>query len=665
MSRKLAVHEGLLDDHKQFVLAIADGRFKRVDRLIQAGLKAGMGIHGLLNLYERAAEGLYHLKGYEEKDNLHAILFWHLGATPTLIEIFQNFEACFKTLTNILGASVNIVHAVLMFDEIATKKQPQHVAKTCIKFENENDLKMMMDDIQTGDVHLASEATVGAVGILSGDSRIYSAHPILISGTCKKKRVHAHADLIQCTIDSVHHKSADMNLPLCLFMNLYVGDDNLTADKDWKHVTIEHLRNLILCDQGIMIDGFLITPSVARAHLSDAGHSSVHLQSVFEPEDKQDVTLAYSLLSDIWSLSEIPEKSTPAFIFGKLCYHLIYLYICIDLSLTEQLNHLSTAAHLAFALHFLPNQLYIDIMIMVKNKYFFGSDRNLDLLQAAECLTGTTEVSNILALHPDWDKSPYMTQVEDQVDHIKPQAWQGDLCVANVSLLSSWKTGCRMIEQEVPLTLQVLAKLDVCEGCDILQPKGVLLVHAPLDANDIADLDDSLNLDSVPHQIDSAAQGQTTPGLQAFKDMVAGAAMPPEKVERTVSIDGSILSKSHALALAFKHLGSASSADHLKQQLMQVLFQLLSLLPATSEDDRTLKNDWCTGASLLYTFKVPGTLVVPVNPKLSMAIPTHPAYLFESLELLALTSLLLEKVTQLDLKGVPSISRTNDFPYLE
>lgn len=98
---------------------------------------------------------------------------------------------------------------------------------------------------------------------------------------------------------------------------------------------------------------------------------------------------------------------------------------------------------------------------------------------------------------------------------------------------------------------------------------------------------------------------------------------------------------------------------------MQVSFQLLSLLPATSEDDRTLKNDWCTGASLLYTFKVPGTLVVPVNPKLSMAIPTHPAYLFESLELLALTSLLLEKVTRLDLKGVPSISRTNDFPYLE
>ncbi|KAE9389483.1 hypothetical protein BT96DRAFT_946828 [Gymnopus androsaceus JB14] len=737
-------------------------RFERVDSLIQAGLKARMGIHGLLNSYEHAAEGLYHPKGYEEKDNLRAILFWCLGGARTC----------------------KIAHKSLSL--------PEHVAKTCIKFENENNLKMMMDDIQTGDVHLASKATVGTVGILSGDSRIYSARPILISGTCKKERAHAHADLIQCTIDSVCRKSADMNLPLHLvslasdgeakrgqalveltfkrllssdsplypllsplkFMNLYVGDDNLTADKDWKHVTIKRLRNLILRDRGIMIDGFLITPSVARAHLSAAGHSSVHLQSVFEPEDKQDVTLAYSLLSAIWSLSKIPKKSTPAFIqgraslqiFGKLCYHLIYPYICVDLSLTEQLNHLSAAAHLALALHvhnnlgrkFLPNQLYIDIMIMVKNAYFCV-DRNLDLLQAAECLTGTSEVSNILALGPDWDQSPRcsklplvhqdMTWVEDQVDHIKPRAWQGDLCVANVSLLSSWKTGHCMIEQEVPLTLQVLAKLDVCEGCDILQPKGALLIHAPLDADGIADLDDSLNLDSVPYQIDSVAQGQTTPGLQAFEDMVAEAAMPPEKVEHTVSINGSILSKS--CALAFKHLGSASSADCLKhvqeesryemkhatiiddtplstfvminepivtllrcekmlflcvgelngirwngksvdqisvdrlsEQLMQVSFQLLSLLPAPSEDDRTLKNDWCTGASLLYTFKVPGALVVPVNPKLSMAIPAHPAYLFESSELLALTLLLLEKVTQLDLKGVPSISRTNDFPYL-
>ena len=55
----------------------------RVDRLIKAGLKARMGIHGIIGLYDRAAESLYHPNGYEEKDVLRAILFWRLGGART------------------------------------------------------------------------------------------------------------------------------------------------------------------------------------------------------------------------------------------------------------------------------------------------------------------------------------------------------------------------------------------------------------------------------------------------------------------------------------------------------------------------------------------------------------------------------------------------------
>ena len=92
---------------------------------------------------------------------------------------------------------------------------------------------------------------------------------------------------------------------------------------------------------------------------------------------------------------------------------------------------------------FLPNQLYIDIMIMIKNMFFcigkaqidipwclfwiillgtdrletlFGilrtivaSDHNFDLLQLAEWLTGSTEASNILAKHLERNKSPRCT----------------------------------------------------------------------------------------------------------------------------------------------------------------------------------------------------------------------------------------------------------------
>ena len=53
-------------------------------------------------------------------------------------------------------------------------------------------------------------------------------------------------------------------------------------------------------------------------------------------------------------------------------------YLNIDLSLREQLEYLSTAAHICLALFthdsahtkFMPSQLYGDIMIMIKNVYF-------------------------------------------------------------------------------------------------------------------------------------------------------------------------------------------------------------------------------------------------------------------------------------------------------
>jgi hypothetical protein len=157
-------------------------------------------------------------------------------------------------------------------------------------------------------------------------------------------------------------------------------------------------------------------------------------------------------------------------------------YICIDLSLSEQLVHLSAAAHLVLSLFaedgtrtkLMPTQLYIDIMIMIKNVYFciakakvddpeglfwiillgtdrleelfellrtmVGSDSNLDMLQLGECITNTVEVSTIFAKYPWWDKPPRRLklpatskeglEIHDQVDHIKPSSWRGDVRVS-------------------------------------------------------------------------------------------------------------------------------------------------------------------------------------------------------------------------------------------
>ena len=61
---------------------------------------------------------------------------------------------------------------------------------------------------------------------------------------------------------------------------------------------------------------------------------------------------------------------------GQLVFHIPY--ICIDLSLFEQLQHLSAAAHMLLAMAqedhagsmLMPTQLIINIMIMIKNAFF-------------------------------------------------------------------------------------------------------------------------------------------------------------------------------------------------------------------------------------------------------------------------------------------------------
>jgi hypothetical protein len=162
------------------------------------------------------------------------------------------------------------------------------------------------------------------------------------------------------------------------------------------------------------------------------------------------------MLKEIWSLPPAPLNALPGFsearesfqTLGTFFRHILLPYVCIDLSLSEQLVHLSAAAHLMLALFaedktctkLMPTQLYIDIMIMIKNVYFcvaktkvdnpsgsfwiillgtdrleelfgilrtmVGNDANLDILQLGDRITNTMEVSAIFAKYPWWDKPP-------------------------------------------------------------------------------------------------------------------------------------------------------------------------------------------------------------------------------------------------------------------
>jgi hypothetical protein len=114
-----------------------------------------------------------------------------------------------------------------------------------------------------------------------------------------------------------------------------------------------------MCIKGVEVLRFCVTPLILCSHLESNGVLPCHLRSLLNPNDKQDIVLAYSLLKEIWSLPPPPANCSPAFalarhtlnIYGEFSQHLMLPYVCINLSLEEQMVHLSTAAHIAFHLY--------------------------------------------------------------------------------------------------------------------------------------------------------------------------------------------------------------------------------------------------------------------------------------------------------------------------
>jgi len=411
------------------------------------------------------------------------------------------------------------------------------------------------------------------------------------------------------------------------FLNLHVGDNDLTCDKDWKHI-FKRWRNLLLRQCGVVVNGVRITPDIIKDQFRSAGLSAEHIRSLFNPDDQQDVKMAFDMLKDIWSLPRSSTNSRRGFlearealwILGKLLYHMIFPYLCVDLSLSEQIEHLSAAAHLAIILYrlagkeFIPTNLYIDLMIMIKNVLFcvakakvddpdgefwiillgtdrleelfgilrtmVGNDANLDILQLVSRLSGTTEVANILAKYPQWDRSPRrlklpamsreLKEIPDSTDHIKPASWRGNVKLKDVSLQTSWNRGRRIIEQECKGLKHVLHQLDNSEGVDILSPFGTLLFEVPLDDDDINESLEVLmatspndeTTDSRAHEMDMRVEVEDELGAELASNTETTA--DHRVFNSKVLINGIEKSKACALKEFGKYRHHASSTDRLK-----------------------------------------------------------------------------------------------------
>ena len=282
-----------------------------------------------------------------------------------------------------------------------------------------------------------------------------------------------------------------------------------------------------------MVNGFHITPALLRLHLKANGVSVLRLNYLLNPSDRQNVPLCYTLLKEVWSLPDPATSDTPSFIaarkalqlLGSLFRHIVVPFIQINLSLHEQLSHLSAAAHLATFLYTVNNArnkalqtlTFRDIILLVKNAFFcvakskvnipdgkfwiillgtdrlestfglvrsmVGNDRNVDMLQLGTRLSHAVECLNIFEKYPHWDRGPKrlkLPAIEDgngnvlaKVDHINPDSWKGDVRLASVLPVTSWNSGRQMVEFEHAIT-GIRAKLEELEknGHDMTFPFG-------------------------------------------------------------------------------------------------------------------------------------------------------------------------------------------------
>lgn len=663
-----------------------------------------------------------------------------------------------------------------------------------------------------------------------------------MSGDCKRENGEEHSKLIQTVLDGIDSVKVETKLrivsiasdgearcgssfilltfkhqlpthspiyhllrPLRL-LDLHVGEDNLTCDKDWKHI-FKRFRNLLLRQRGVVVNQIQVTPGIIMDHFKSVGLSADHIRSLFNPDDQQDVKMAFNLLKDIWTL---PRKSTNTtspgisaarealWILGKLLFHLVFPYLCVDLSLSEQIEHLSAGANLALGLYklagknFIPTNLLIDMMIMIKNVVFcvakakvddpegefwiillgtdrleelfgilrtmVGNDANLDVLQLVSRLSGTTEVSNILAKYPQWDhaprrlKLPALTReseaIPDRADHIKPASWRGNVKVKDVSLQTSWNRRRHLAEQDCDFLGVILSEFDKDENVNILAPSGTILFNVPL-ADD--DIDESLEFPFPPPAIsDHSATAVDADGAEIRVEvedalgelaLEAPAILPQKPItESVVLINGKMKSKARALADFVKYgkrtgstdrlrcvqdierhvqnktvsssLGATSfpppgeesqillvfdcvatlllseekiwlcvgevnglkfdgqsvsylNLDMLPEHTVTVSYQVLGLRPATVNNDPDGQHDWRTHRIDEHSFTVPGSLVQPINPKVSTTHTNLPWYLFQGTFLVALAASLLQQTSITTLKSVPKLVPNRDYPYRE
>ncbi|EIN03549.1 hypothetical protein PUNSTDRAFT_77991, partial [Punctularia strigosozonata HHB-11173 SS5] len=474
--RKLAVRMQRIDDLKRYVMLVAEGNVSRMHIVTSVALRQHCSPNKLVENMEKAARELYKPKSYSEAEFKQSYVLYRIGGYrvaefahrtrglpsvrqtqrkidapairvsagfPTVEEVSENFGTFFKARQiDVAQNSLTIktLGAILMFDELAILKRlhwdpldncfkgicREHERELpTLEFNSMNEAKVLEEALLQDKVHIGSEATMGALSVISDDPSLYSAKVIMISPTCKcGESVSRHADLLDVVykaasegakalrfsiyslasdgdsrrrqalfkLTMTHELSPEDDLELYRhlarmdFFPLWCGRDSITSSFDFKHAQ-KRLRNTLLREAGVTIRGIHITKPIILNHLMCTPElmlSKSAAESLLNAADRQDVGLMYRLLRALYNLPPPSIEDSPIFaanrrilrLYGKLGMRLLRPYTDATMSLSQQLTDLSAASLVLFELYgvdkgsFIPVQLYSDLQHEIQNVFF-------------------------------------------------------------------------------------------------------------------------------------------------------------------------------------------------------------------------------------------------------------------------------------------------------
>ncbi|KAJ6497248.1 hypothetical protein DFH09DRAFT_893381, partial [Mycena vulgaris] len=409
----------------------------------------------------------------------------------------------------------------------------RHSPKVDLQLKTYDDALKIAEKIKLEEVHLGKEMTVVSVSCF-GESGTY---PILALPTCKHVGPE-ESSIIYETVTStwLEHAATHVGMPWSwstdgessrrkagyeqftrerlprtspIFgtiagmagLNIFTGIHSITLDFDYKHIfkpiglctLLRSAAGMALCN-GRIINPAVLTRFLAR--LPEQTDDSV--RKLLFPDDPQDVPRAVELMeavieflaSDFGPVDADTAADLDSIrLLALMLKSILAPFITPDMSLTEQMTHLSTYAHIAFTLFrmnrltFMSNQLYGDSQSMIKNTFFClakqqkldptqpfylfqigddplerlfgklcmlgGHNSAMSYAQAIERLGHACDLQSVYLRQPDLDQGQRRISMNrsEGVDHLNIVSWTGHAIAGDCHPISAWDNGCKIAQQ--------------------------------------------------------------------------------------------------------------------------------------------------------------------------------------------------------------------------